>query len=256
MDENLQADKNKILRHLMTEGMANEEDVAKVIEAVLDVIKQVKEEINQNIANNKGELTNEDNTLKSSIDSLKFNLEQKLVEIDKKQVVDKKSFLQYILKEVNRLEEMIPEKADFSEIERKVSEIEKAIPKIPDELTADQIADKLNTLEEAVDIEVIIGLKKRLEDLERKWTSRPMFGGGGFNYSAMSLHIIDDETPVNSGDNLNFTIANTPSPATSLKIYRNGQRLKITEDYTFSNRTITLLTALGATEILLIDYRC
>jgi len=124
--------------------------------------------------------------------------------------------------------------------------------------TADQLADKINTLEEAVEIEVIKGLKKKLEDLEKKWSSRPMFGGGGgMSKLALDQHFIDDETPTNSGDSLNFTLAHTPSPTSSLKVYRNGQRLKIgaSNDYTFSGYTITLLTALGATEILTADYK-
>jgi len=123
--------------------------------------------------------------------------------------------------------------------------------------TADQIADKINTLEEAIELETIKGLKAKLSDLEKKWTSRPMFGGGGFSKMAMLQYFVDDETPTNSGDDLNFTISHAPSPTSSLKVYRNGQRLKIgaLNDYTFSGYTITLLTALGASEILTVDYK-
>ena len=61
--------------------------------------------------------------------------------------------------------------------------------------------------------------------------------------------------PYINGDGLNFTINHVPSPTNSLKVYRNGQRLKITEDYTFSGQTITLLIALTVGEILTVDYR-
>jgi hypothetical protein len=66
--------------------------------------------------------------------------------------------------------------------------------------------------------------------------------------------IVDDETPTNSGDDLNFTLAHTPI-AGSLKLYRGGARQRVTEDYTLVGLTITLNTALATGEILLADYR-
>ena len=115
------------------------------------------------------------------------------------------------------------------------------------DLIAESLKDKLT-------IEMISGLKKELEDLRQ---TRQRLGGGGFSKIAMDQHFVDDETPANSGDNLNFTISQFPNPTSSLKVYRNGQRLKIgaSNDYTFSGRTITLGLALGGTEILTVDYK-
>ena len=70
----------------------------------------------------------------------------------------------------------------------------------------------------------------------------------------MLQHFVNDESPVNSGDNLNFTIAHNPSPVNSLKLYRSGARQRITEDFTFSGRTITLINPLVTGEVLLVDY--
>jgi len=136
----------------------------------------------------------------------------------------------------------------------------------PDLLTIRQVEENIstqgdliaNTLEalpdkKKLEIEAIKDLRKELDEL-RKEKGR-IFGGGGFSVGALNIHIIDDETPTNSGDDLNFTINHLPSPASSLKLYRNGQRLRISEDFTLSGLTITLLIALGATEILLADYR-
>lgn len=122
---------------------------------------------------------------------------------------------------------------------------------------AEQIVEKLNTLEEAIDIEVIKGLKKKLEDLEKKWSSRPMFGGGGFSVGAMNFHIVDEETPTGTvnGVNTDFVIANVPSPATSLKVYKDGQRMKLTTDYTVAGKTITFLSAPLTDSIITVEYR-
>lgn len=54
---------------------------------------------------------------------------------------------------------------------------------------------------------------------------------------------VDGETPAGAvnGSNITFTLANTPSPATSLDLYRNGLVQTIGVDYTVSGNTITFL---------------
>jgi hypothetical protein len=62
-------------------------------------------------------------------------------------------------------------------------------------------------------------------------------GGSSFNF-------VDGESPggVVDGSNLSFTLANTPSPATSLHLFRNGLMQKLGFDYTFSGATIVFVT--------------
>lgn len=68
-------------------------------------------------------------------------------------------------------------------------------------------------------------------------------GGGGGTYAY-------DETPSGSGSS--FTLAHTPSPATSLILTKNGQVLAPGGiDYTLSGGTITLVVALIGGDILL-----
>jgi hypothetical protein len=54
---------------------------------------------------------------------------------------------------------------------------------------------------------------------------------------------IDGETPGGAinGSNKSFTLANSPSPATSLDLYRNGLVQSVGVDYTISGNTITFL---------------
>ncbi len=122
--------------------------------------------------------------------------------------------------------------------------------------TPEQLRDKLETLngQDKLRIEAINGLEEVLEELKNRRTGG---GGGGFNYLAMDIHIIDDETPsgTKNGVNTAFTINNTPNPTTSLKVYLNGQRLALTTDYTFSGRTITFITAPLSTDTIKVDYR-
>lgn len=102
-------------------------------------------------------------------------------------------------------------------------------------------------------IENIKDLSETLDELRK----RPSRVGGGFSKIAMDGHIIDDETPSGliNGVNTDFTLTSIPNPSTSLKVYLNGQRMRLTEDFTLSKNTITFLTAPLTNSILLCDYR-
>jgi hypothetical protein len=121
--------------------------------------------------------------------------------------------------------------------------------------TGEQIKEKILSI--GLTIEDIEDLKKTLDDMKKGIERRPIFGGGGFSKMALDMHFVDDETPTNTGDDLNFTISHIPSPTSSLKVYLNGQRLKIgaLKDYTFTGQTITLNSALLANDILTVDYK-
>jgi hypothetical protein len=77
--------------------------------------------------------------------------------------------------------------------------------------------------------------------------------GGGTN------NFVDGESPggVVDGSNTTFTLANAPSPSTSLHLFRNGILQKLTFDYTFGGSTILFVA--GATpqpgDTILADYR-
>ncbi len=108
------------------------------------------------------------------------------------------------------------------------------------------------TPEKVLGMEDIEGLIDKIEEV--KLAKRV---GGGFSKIHMDGHIIDDETPtgtVNSSNKI-FTVAKAPNPTGSLKVFVNGMRMKITEDYTLSGITITFTTAPPTGSILLVDYR-
>ena len=121
--------------------------------------------------------------------------------------------------------------------------------------TAQQIRDKLESLDE--DNQLRIESIYKLHEELNAFKNRPARVGGGFSKIAMDSHLVDDETPtglINSA-NTAFVLANAPNPLSSLKVYVNGQRMRLTEDYTFSVKTITFLIAPPTGSILLADYR-
>lgn len=74
-----------------------------------------------------------------------------------------------------------------------------------------------------------------------------------------TITFVDGESPggVVDGSNVTFTLANAPSPSTSLHLFRNGIMQKLGFDYTFSGSTIVFVA--GATpqpgDTILAEYR-
>jgi len=124
-------------------------------------------------------------------------------------------------------------------------------------IIGERVRDSLELLDgdDRLMMSAIKGLEEKIQELE----GRPLGGksGGGFSYIHMSRQFVDDETPSGTvnGSNADFTIAKTPNPTSSLKVYVNGQRMRVTEDYTLSARTITFITPPPTGSILLCDYR-
>lgn len=149
--------------------------------------------------------------------------------------------------------------ADEEEIIERVKE-QIVIPEIQDLAESipqlgEPIRDALELLQDddRLDASAIKGLKQLIEEL----TPQRMGGGGGFSKIAMDFHFVDEEdlTGTKNGVNKVFTVNGVVSPANSLKVYKNGQRLRLTTDYTFAGNTITLVTAPESDELLYADYR-
>ncbi len=222
-----------------------------VIKAV-EKIKSHLEDEYKNKAQELGEQASGDREMnKNELGKLKreyaFKANQAIKEIN--QILDKK------IEEINLKLLLVKDgkDADEDKIVAKVRE-QIDIPKI-EEKTAEEIRDGLEGLkgDERLDASAIKGLGDRLDKfgktLKTKWVGslggvpRPQF--------------VDNETPGGTvnGSNKAFTVNNHPSPAESLRVYVNGQRMKLTSDYTYSNKTITFTTAPGTGAVLLVEYR-
>lgn len=58
-----------------------------------------------------------------------------------------------------------------------------------------------------------------------------------------------------NGSNVSFTLTNAPNPSDSLELTVNGAEQKLTEDYTLSGDTITMVSAPPQGSLLKADYR-
>ena len=115
--------------------------------------------------------------------------------------------------------------------------------------TGENVIKKINKANGLIEQSMIKGLEETLEVLRNGLVN---LGG----YVATPAQFVDDETPTGLIDGVNTVFALSKTPLTgSLKVYVNGQRVRVTEDYTFSGRIITFLTAPPTGSILLADFR-
>jgi len=276
------------LRSAEKKSAITKEEFLKSFQAVIDYVKKAETNLTSKIESKTQSANNELQSYTESLKELKGVYGETIKRIEEDNQSTLSNLKRWALERVGELfikskvneeltQALIEVNSKLSEAERRLQEIQplddaKIIlkasndafdtlkPLIPviiplkEELPkmGEPIRDALEALEgdERLDWTAIKGL----EDLIRRLKSNTVMGGG-ISMGGLNLHFIDDEEPTNSGDDLNFTINHPPSPVSSLKVFRNGQRLKLTEDFTFTGQTITLLTALGATEQILCDYR-
>jgi hypothetical protein len=75
--------------------------------------------------------------------------------------------------------------------------------------------------------------------------------------TTISGTLVDAETPTGTCPTTTLTLASAPNPATSLKLYKNGQReiVGASGDYTLSSSTITLASSCASGDQYIAEYR-
>ena len=212
------------------EFLEHKNEIIKATEMLIDFIKKIKQQnfdeieiVKQQLMEDNQRIINE--SLKE-VDLLKQELINKMASVrsgtDGKDGVDGKN-------------------ADEEKI------IKKLLKKLPKELNGKMIRDMLEKLKgrERLRMSAIRGIKDELKKAKKTRTEPIVRFGGGFNYGAMNIHILDPYTPTGdiNGVNTDFVLSTNPNPTASLKVYLDGQKMKLTTDYTLSDRTITFLTA-------------
>jgi hypothetical protein len=257
MDEN-RLNKLKELLKLTSEGLTREEFVSefkKILEIFLAMKIATEKKQKEIVALAEKTLAEIENKTNNYTEKEADTLRTLFARLEKQQQDD----LNFVKDKVRGLTDgedgHTPTKSELEEI------IKPLIPPVVEakEMTAEQLRDKLESLNDdnKLRIEAIYKLEERLKELENRPVYKGGSIGGGFSVNAMELHIVDDSTPTGSvdGANTNFVLSHTPSPSTSLKLYVNGQRVKLTEDFSISGTTITFVTAPPTGSIITADFR-
>ena len=120
-----------------------------------------------------------------------------------------------------------------------------------------EIRNKLETLNDDDRLE-IVAIKDLREELDEiKQIKSQSLGGGGLSKISMDIHILDPYTPTGTvnGTNKDFVLQRLPNPSTSLKVYKDGQKMQLTTDYTLSDKTITFITAPLTDSVIEVEHR-
>lgn len=265
----------KILE-MVSEEYVKPEELENVFNAVIKVINDIKDNFEQKIVENKGEIGAELETYLQKVISLEDKIKSVSKEVKNKFDTDLKSVAKQLSEEVNRVESLIPEVPDLTPIEQKLKAIEKSIPKGYDDKGVlkkiDDLEDKLEevkkrpTKETIVremvrgggNVEVYSGNNKIGSSQRIKFTGATVTNdadgavkvaitgtGGG--------HTIQDEgTPLTQRTNLNFIGA---SVTVTDDLANDATKVTITGGGTGITRTSSVITAsLTAGNTALTDY--
>lgn len=265
MPKNIKPERIAKLLDIMEGEFLTSAQFLKAFEDVIKFVKKMDSRNNETTIKINGSLDNvtsiTEQKTKEALDKI-GNRTDELIDKSFARVMDKKKeeIKQVIKEEILKLDGRllgVENKPEFDDVafltkieqiieEKRTKDIKKIVPQ-----TGEEIKHRL--LEETFGYKEVNGLPDVIEDLKK----RIRRGGGGFSKIALEGKLIDDETPTGTinGTNKAFTLASTPNPTASLKVYRGGARQRVTEDYTLSGDTITFTVAPVTGEILLCDYR-
>ena len=218
----------------------NLEEITKIKETILTALNGVTNKTNKDFGTHKDE---SGKLIGSHIKRLDETLKSKIIDIDFRlsQLKDGKDADE--VKILNNLKAQIHLPT--------IEEIENDLPKL-----GNQIRDALELLPDGdkLKIDAIEGLTEILNELKKK---KPLLGIPGFNKNSMDLCFIDPYVPTGTinGDNKVFTLGHTPSPVTSLRVWRGGAKQVVDEDFTISGTTITFVNAPQVGEKIEVEYR-
>lgn len=235
------------MAQILVKGSVNPETLKQFLLAVLKVVKEAKDET-ANTAKKNENTMRELRAFEKKIEGYHAKM---LADVEKATVKNKAHF-EDCLKEAKDLLALVKKAQDS------VKDGEDGEDGSPD--TPEEVRDKLEGLTKGkkLSINAIDELPELLEEIMKEAKNKGEGSGAPARILAPAkVRFIDDFTPVGTIDGANtiFKVSKTPA-AGSLKVYRNGMRQRVTEDYTFDNyRTITFLNAPQVGEILLVDFR-
>ena len=274
LTEKQQKDMATMMDSLQT-GKVSTSELVMLTKALLSLFNDIKRQLLENIKNTDIKLRYDLNSVLDELKSLEKKMTASLGEAsgraEKMTLVEVSKLTTKMQKDMEKMHAMIPTMPDLSAMETRMKTMEAMeMPKEKDIIEAienklPQLGTKIrdgleliNEESEKLRIEAVGNLRKELDELKKqKSTFVGGRGGGGVSVGALNFHLVDDITPTGTvnGTNTIFTLANIPSPTTSLRVYVNGQRMTLTEDFTLSNNTITFVIAPPTGSIIRCDYR-
>lgn len=260
----MQENKTELLKAItqFTGQLVLKDDLASVSKTFLQALKDVKAHL-ENTAQQDREMGNSNNqALNSALESLRNELTESIKKGDDDSSKKLNYAVEKLIKEMMGVKDSIPAPTDLTPVYKKIDNldlltldrVEKGLP-----MFGEAIRDGLELLqgEGRLDKSAIKGLEDFMNEMRTTMESLKKLGSNGGAVIAMRSRYIENEIPSGTIDGVNttFTISKNTMDASSVKVYRGGSRLKLTDDYTFAGRTITFVIPPEVGEKLLVDYR-
>lgn len=225
------------------QGAVQPSDLAEVTKGILDVVKNIKEQLEAKISNTSGKADGDIASTLRSIEAKERTLNE-LINTKGDSVLSKVLEIQSELKKdiqtVRDLIPTIPELPDLEPLERKINALELKLPEI---ITREPMAvrDALELLPEGekLAIDAIENLRKELDELKKQYAKGFVGGGGGISAVHAPLH----EEFTMDGIATTVTLSQGVGAAGKaiFALRYQGQVLDMTTHYTVSGNVITFV---------------
>lgn len=231
-------------------GMVNEEyvtpqEVEAIFSAIIEAINKTKRELEQNMAHNKGEMTNGVAGLHQILKESEGRLGRLITSHKDLNREELNKVVKQFYAEVKRVEDLIPAPAVFSHLEAKIAEVEKKIP----------VKTNLKPLENDIENikEDIKEMREEISELKKKSK-----GGTQVNAGIVGRDLIKD---IDLSSQLNGSTKTFNLPvvwnifSVSLSSYPYGS-LRKGIDYTWTPTSITFTSTIDETTQLANGQQC
>jgi len=183
------------LQKTLEGGAVQPEEVVEVVQAILGIIADLQRGLESTIEENSGLVSREHKNLRSELAGLAeriTNVKAMMADGEKRMKSDTDGVVLQIFKELKRIEDAIPMMPDLTPVSEKIMEVEAKIPKLPKEIGAEGIRDKLETLsgEDRLDAKAI----KNLPEAVKKYHGGGSTGIRGITSANANITVDDDPT--------------------------------------------------------------
>ena len=181
---------------LLNRGNATTDEVEKLFGLTLKAVEAVKTQLNKLIDDNRGEATDSHQRLKTALGSIETRittLGSTLAETKQKLTGEMDAMVVEIFKEIRSVASQIPTVPSLKPLEDKLAQLEASIPAIPEPLTAQEVRDRLETLEgeERLDASAIKNLPEMVKTQAKAFGVGPV---GVKGITSVNFQIADDTT--------------------------------------------------------------
>src|SRR3990167_6554202 len=238
---------------ILERDVPSTQEVADLVAQIIEVVRQAKEFLEKQAIDNKKDLNSFVNRLteqevikiSEALDNLEKKAEKVVKSIKEKTALDLDSITRNLYKELKKLEDSIPQKADFTEVYGKIKEVESKIVPVK-EVSGEKIVDKINELPIEPEFQIEKEHIKGLEDELKAIRSGPR-GGGGASRGVFQPKLDRFKDDCN-GSNKTFYLSREPLATDTIEV--SGTDFPIildpTVDFTVSGKTLTLTSAVPA----------